>query len=231
MLGLLWTMAFASVEEDLQLAADGDLDESARMVAFNRLVTDHDVGWDTLVKAAGDDDWAARERWIAVRVIGSTDDERAEAALVELTSDPMPAIRVAAATALADVGATGAGDTLIDLLDDKAIIVRAAAADSLGALKERKAIDPLAEAIADSSNYHRGSSLWVRGHYVDALGDIGSRDAIPALITCFDDTDPTVGDAALESLYAIVGYDFAEGRSRDEHMEAWRRWWKNGGRI
>ena len=231
MLLTLLSLALAGIEDDLEQAADGSRDEASRMLAFNRLVSDHDDGWETLVQAAGDDDWPARERWIAIRVLGSTRDDRAEDVLLDLAADPMPAIRVAAATALADVDATGAGETLIELLDDKAIIVRAAAADSLGRLKERKAIQPLSDAIADSSNYHRGSSLWVRGHYVEALGAIGSRDAIPALITCFDDTDLEVGDAALESLRTIVGYDFAEGRSRDEHMEAWRRWWKNGGRI
>ena len=27
------------------------------------------------------------------------------------------------------------------------------------------------------------------------------------------------------STVKIVGYDFAEGRSEEEHMEAWRRWY------
>jgi hypothetical protein len=39
-----------------------------------------------------------------------------------------------------------------------------------------------------------------------------------------EDEDQGVVDATLIALRQIVGYDFAEGRSHEEHIQAWQRW-------
>ena len=48
--------------------------------------------------------------------------------------------------------------------------------------------------------------------------------ALPALSRALGDDDSDVVDAALQALRTINGFDFAEGRSRDEHIQAWQRW-------
>ena len=221
---LLMGTALAGVTEDLTTAADRDLDESARMQAFNKLVLDWKNQRPALEQIVLDANHDARERWVVVRVIGQTNDASASEVLLKLLEDPMPAMRAGAASALGDLGQKEHAAAVGVLLKDDAMFVRAAAADALGALGAESSAPFLEAALNDSSNYYRDSSLWVRTHYVTALGDIGSESSIPALVACFDDKDDQVVDAALLSLRKIVGYDFAEGRSKAEHIEAWRRW-------
>jgi HEAT repeat protein len=85
----------------------------------------------------------------------------------------------------------------------------------------------LVEALEDPSNTYRGQSLWVRRHYVEALGQIGSKNALGGLIRALRDEDPAVRSAALEAVERIAGRSYAEGRSRPEQVEAWERWWAN----
>ncbi|MCB9793357.1 MAG: HEAT repeat domain-containing protein [Alphaproteobacteria bacterium] len=212
------------VEDRLTVAANGDLSEAERMQAFNRLVMDWSTARPQIEAVARSGSAEARERWVAIRIIGQTHDKAAMPLLKELCADPMPAIRAAAAAALGDLGYKEASATVAGLLTDEAVIVRAAAADALGLIEDERSADALERALADSSNYYRGSSLWVRVHYVDALGQIGAHSSVPALVACFEDRDPAVRAAALDALREIVGYDFAEGRTEAEHMEAWRRW-------
>ncbi|MCB9763154.1 MAG: HEAT repeat domain-containing protein [Alphaproteobacteria bacterium] len=224
LLGLAPVARAAPVNDRLAVAADNDLPEAQRMEAFNRLVMDFPTIRPQLEQLASADDADARQRWIAIRVMGQSGRSEAKAPLLALCDDPMPAIRAAAASALGDLGDKSTSTRLAELLWDPAIIVRAAAAEALGKVRDVRSAPELERAIADRSNFYRGSSLWVRAHYVRALGDIGARSSIPALISCLDDGDPAVGQAALEALRAINGFDFAEGRTDEEHREAWRRW-------
>lgn len=221
---LFLSTASAAVSDDLGVAADTSLDEAARMQAFNKLVLDWTNQRPDLERIATDANHDARERWVVVRVIGQTNDPAAAAVLTTLLKDPMPAMRAGAASALADLGDKEHADAIEPLLQDDAMFVRAAAADALGTLSSQKTAASLEAALKNSSNYYRGSSLWVRTHYVTALGAIGSETSIPALVACFDDKDPAVVQASLVALRAIVGYDFAEGRTQAQHIEAWRRW-------
>ncbi len=224
-LALLVGLVHAGIHEDLATASNKDLTEPQRMEAFNRLVLDFPAKAPELRAIAFNDDHDAHQRWIVVRVMGQTHSSKVSEDLIKLTKDPMPAMRAAAARALGDLGAKDASDVLGGLLKDDAMIVRQAAADSLGLVRSQDSARYLEAALQDSSNYYKGSSLWVRKHYVAALGDIGSATSIPALIACFDDKDADVVDASLVALQKIVGFDFAEGRSQSEHIEAWRRWW------
>ncbi len=217
----------AGIHEDLETASNKELTEPLRMEAFNRLVLDYSNKAPELRAIAFDDDHDAHQRWIVVRVMGQTHSPKVTADLLKLTADPMPAMRAAAARALGDLGAKEASEVLGGLLSDDAMIVRQAAADSLGLLRSEDSARYLEAALKDGSNFYRGSSLWVRKHYVLALGEIGSETSIPALIACFDDKDEEVVDASLVALQKVVGFDFAEGRTRSEHIEAWRRWWAN----
>ena len=104
------------------------------------------------------------------------------------------------------------------------MIVRGSAADALGVLKDIRSIDDLETALNSSDNYYRGQSVWVRVRFVLALGKIGHKMALPALEKALTDADPKVVDASLIALKDVVGYDFSEGRNRDEHIRAWQRW-------
>lgn len=224
---LLWcvtALALAGTNEDLVQAANPDLSDAERMQAFNKMVMDFSTARPALEIVARDDQADARQRWVAIRVMGQTGSKDALAPLLALCKDPMPAIRAAAAAALGDLGFYEASGTLMELIKDPAIMVRAEAASALGKLGDERSAVALERALSDRSNYYRGSSLWVRTRYVQALGQIGAWSSIPALIACLDDQDPAVVAAALISLKQIVGYDFSEGRSSEEHIEAWRRW-------
>jgi HEAT repeat protein len=224
---LLLGLAFAGISEDLATASNRELDEAERMRAFNSLVLDWKTYRHELEAIALDQDHDARERWVVVRAMGQAHDPSTAEVLLKLLDDPMPAMRAGAASALGDLGDKAHAEAIAPLLRDDAMFVRASAADALGQIRDERSAEWLESALSDTSNYYRGSSLWVRVHYVAALGAIGNDSSIPALVACFDDADPLVVGAALTSLKSIVGFDFAEGRSQEEHIEAWRRWYAN----
>ena len=218
--GLLW----AGAQEDLNLAANPNVSEELRMDAFNRLVqigaTDLNLIRDTAVST----DEELRKRWVSIRILGKVGGAPAREILPPLSVDPDPAIRAAALSALGDLGTSDFVDIIQIRLKDEAIIVRAAAAEALGKIKDPQAIPSLSKALQASDARYRGASLWVRRHYVEALRDIGSIDAYPALLRSLYDDDPTVVQATILALENIAGFDFKEGRDLDAQKEAWRRW-------
>lgn len=214
----------AAVPSDVVTAADENLPEDQRMAAFQRVVANFPALKGDLIALAGEEEGNSRHRWIAIQVIGQIKSDEALDVLLKLTEDPQPAIRAAAVQGLANTNTTTASAKIATMLTDEAMLVRGAAADALGVLRDPTTVGDLARALDDPSNYYRGSSLWPRRHYVMAMGNIGSDAAMPALIKCLDDRDPDVVTAALASMKQIMGYDFSEGRSQEEHIEAWQRW-------
>ncbi len=216
--------ARAAVPADVVTAADENLPDDQRMAAFQRVVANFPSLKGDLFALAAEEDGSSRHRWIAIQVIGQIPSDEALDVLLKLTEDPQPAIRAAAVQGLANTNTTTASAKIATMLTDEAMLVRGAAADALGALRDPSTVGDLARALDDPSNYYRDTSLWPRRHYVIAMGQIGSDAAMPALIKCLDDRDPEVVDAALVAMKQIMGFDFSEGRSREEHIEAWRRW-------
>ena len=135
--------------------------------------------------------------------------------------------RTAAASALGDTGNQRFVTVLSDRLEDDAIIVRAAAAEALGKLGSVKGIPALDKALVSDSNHYRGSSLWVRRHYVAALKAIAHKDSYGTLLRCLDDVDPSVLAEAISALEATAGFTMSEGRTETQEIEAWRRWLAN----
>lgn len=217
-------LAAAGPREDLVLAANDEAPEATRMAAFERLVTNGATDLSDVSRVATTEDADTRQRWVAIRVLGKLRGDRPRTLLLGLLDDPQPAIRTAAAQALGDLGDGTVARALSARLQDPAIIVRAAAAEALGKLRAESAVDPLSAALSARDNYYRGSSLWVRRHYVHSLGEIGSREAIPALQRCLDDTDTEVVREAVRAFEAIAGFSYAEGRDFGQQREAWRRW-------
>ncbi len=221
---LLWcALAHADPAADLRQASDSDLPEGARMEAFERLVRTGttDISLVSQVCAESED---TRERWVACRVLGQVGGARARDILVALLSDGEPAMRTAAAQALGDAGDPSVAPQLLPLLQDPAVIVRSGAAEALGKLKAESAVEALSSALFASDSYHRGQSMWVRRHYVDALGSIGHNSAVPALLKAMDDADEQVAAATVPAFEGVAGFSYGEGRSTVEERQAWRRW-------
>lgn len=222
---LLWVgLALAGAREDLVAASNKSLDEAARMEAFDRLVTLGAMDMSVVMSVSADANADARQRWVAIRVLGKVGGPAAREQLLARLKDDMPAIRVAAASALGDLGDPMAVQPLIDTLEDPALLVRAASADALGQLGDRRAVSALAAQLTDRDGYHRGNSLWVRKHYAEALGHIGDKAALPALLVGLDDPDPSVAEASVRAMEEIAGFTFSEGRTAAEQKAAWKRW-------
>lgn len=222
---LLCGPAFAGPAQDLAQAADPDLPKAARMQAFERLVAVGSTDLGVVQKAALDTKSAdTRSRWVAIRVLGKVGGPRARQLLVQLASDPEPAIRAAALQAMGDTGDRSLEPEVVDALGDPAVIVRAGAAAALCSIGSGAAVDPLSTALDSRDSFYRGSSLWVRRHYIETMGCIGSRKALPALLRTLDDRDTAVAEATLGAFAKIAGFDYAEGRDAAEQREAWRRW-------
>lgn len=221
---LLLATAMGAIQDDLVVAANPELPEAARMEAFQRLVQRGSLELEGLRTVATQDASDARQRWVAVRVLGKVGGPRARDILLEVLGDEMPAMRSAAVSALGDLGDKNASDDVAARLADPAIMVRAAAAEALGKLRDPSTVPALVAALEDRSNYHRGASLWVRSDYVEALGRIRDPAAVPALGKALDDADPDVAAAAVAALEGIAGFSMGQGRDVAAEREAWRRW-------
>ena len=230
MLPLILTLSFASspasagAMEEILIASDQERSESERRAAFDRLVQVGYTDLSTISQVSLNLDGETRQRWVAIRALGHVGGFGAEQTLVDLLSDPEPAIRTAAVSALGDIRSTTHSLQVADALTDPAIIVRAAAAESLGKIRDPKTIPALGSAVTDPDNYHRGTSLWVRRHYIIALGEISHVNALPILLGAMNDADPEVAQATIGAFERIAGFTFSDGRSTDEERTAWRRW-------
>jgi len=216
--------AVAGPQEDLALASSKAATEFTRMEAFQRLVDLGATDMDWVSQVSQDADADARQRWVAVRVLGQVQGDRSRNILIGLSKDPMPAIRAAAAAAMGDFGEEAFVPYLIALVQDPAVIVRAAAAQALAGMGDGRAVAALSDALQDKKNTFRGRSIWVRKYFVEALGGTGSKDAYPALLRAMDDPDETVSAMVIPALEQIAGFSYKEGRTAAQEQEAWRRY-------
>jgi len=223
---LLWfTTLHAASLDPIQRAADANLAESARKAAFEEAVSTSKVP--EVVAFARTADADARQRWVAIRVLGKVNSPPAVDALTALLADDQPAMRAAAVAALGDTRRPEVIEKIAARLQDPAMIVRGAAADALAVTGDPRAIPYLDRALADPSNSYRGSSLWVRRHYVEALSSIGTKSALDVIARNLTDPDPEVADAAIRAMEKAAGFSYASGRTREEQQAAWQRWWAN----
>lgn len=222
----LWlSVALAGGMDLVAVAANPDLGEAERKAAFERAILEASPA--EVIALAKDDHADARQRWVAIRLLGRINSPPSAEALQQLLADDMPAIRAAAAAGLGDTHRAEVVLKIAGRLEDPAVIVRGAAADALGVLGDPKAVPYLARALSDPTNSYRGSSLWVRRHYVDALSAIGTRSALDAIAAALGDTDPEVSASAIAAMEKAAGFSYAQGRSHEEQVKAWQRWWQN----
>ncbi|MDQ3686272.1 MAG: HEAT repeat domain-containing protein [Acidobacteriota bacterium] len=138
-------------------------------------------------------DAAAIVRATAVRAVLSLPPEESTSLVLPLLSDRDEFVRREAAYALGMTRSRAGVASLINVLEsDKSPGVRGAAAVSLGLIGDETAAQPLAQSlvrrISRSGFLNRitrrreEENEFVRRAAVRALGDIGSREAVPALI-------------------------------------------------
>jgi HEAT repeat protein len=222
-MGAVW----ADSMSDLKLAANSDVTVVERESAFAKIVSNGSTEIQYLLSVAKDVEQTTRLRWVAIRALGQIRGPQAESLLLGLLDDPEPAIRTAAVSAVGDLGNGVNSPLLAVYLKDPAVIVRVAAAEALGKLQDSESVEALGIALQDEQNQYRGSSLWVRAHFVIALGSIGSKDAYPVLLKSITDSDPRVVQSTVRSLEMIAGFSFGDGRSTEQEIEAWSRWLQN----
>lgn len=218
------TAAFAGVPEDIDLAADSSKPLELRREAFSKLQVESATS--TLIRIANDTSAAAGHRWVAVRALGMIPTGEAEVALIALLANPQAPTRIAACLAAGERGDQRLSGRVAARLDDKALLVRQAAADALAQLRDPTTLADLSRALADPSNTYRGTSMWVRRHYVQAMAAIGTDRAIPELAVALRDSDSTVREAAVVGFEKLAGFSYRDGRTPEEEAEAWQRWSK-----
>ena len=213
--------AWAGLTEDVVEAANRDLPEAQRRAAWDRIQAAADVP--TLQRIGADLDRPVQERWVAIRALGPIQTLEAQQALTAFMSSKDVWARIAAIGAIGERGDRRLAGRVAAKLEDPAIMVRAAAAEALGKLKDPSVLPDLERALKDPTGWYRGTSLWVRRKYVEAMAELG-RDAAPYLARALDDADPVVVEAARAGLEKIAGFNFRQGRTVEQEREAWRRW-------
>lgn len=223
----LMALAWAAPIDDLTQAADANISVVERESAFARVVAAGSTEIQYLLDIVSDTNQPTRLRWVAIRALGQIKGPTAQTVLLSTLNDPEPAIRTAAVSALGDYGNAQNVKVIGKFLKDPAVIVRVAAAESLGKLNNPSAVELLSAALDDESNTYRGSSLWVRSHFVLALGNVGSNAAYPTLLRCLSDGDERVVQSAVHALEMIAGFSLGDGRTPEQEIEAWSRWIQN----
>lgn len=224
---LLIQTAFGDAMQDLLLASDSNGSVEAREQAFDAVVRQGNTEIQYLLDISENAEQSTRLRWVAIRALGQIKGPQAEQVLLRLVKNSEPAIRTAAASALGDLGNQSHLALVGSLLKDEAVIVRVAAAEALGKYQDPKGVSMLEAALKDPRNQYRGASLWVRAHYVLALGAIQSPTAYPILLQCLSDSDPRVVQSTVSALEMIAGFSLGEGRSNQQEVQAWSRWIQN----
>ena len=124
--------------------------------------------------------------YISAQILGRIGSRRAIPFLRQLARRTNPFVRREAVTALGQTGDGGLVPLLSDILQgDPETEVRASAAKSLGNLRDTTAVQPLADALQDTS-------AEVRRHALASLHYLWTADAERAAIGSLKDSDETV---------------------------------------
>jgi len=187
--------ALKSGDEDIQVRAAQALGELGDPRAYPQLIIALHSEYSTV-------------RGYAAWALGEIGDEKAIPALIEATEDGDSEVRGNAAHALGTIGKANpknpgllkAVPVLIGLLDDDLCPqVRIYSAWSLGELKDKRAILPLVNAVADEREDHL---VLVRAQAAEALGKLGDPRTVFLLLDALKDEDHVV------RIYAAMGLGF-----------------------
>ena len=131
---------------------------------------------------------------VMASALGHLKDPRALSALTEAVFDPVNRdLRLCAIQSLGMIGDRGAVPTLIEAL--KAGNTSVAAANAIARMGDERGVMPIINAASDPQ-----LRLWM----VIALGELGSRTALPYLATLGDEQKPSIRQAADEAQWKIA---------------------------
>ncbi|WP_237713325.1 HEAT repeat domain-containing protein [Halococcus hamelinensis] len=140
-----------------------------------------------------------------IEVLGKIGDERALDTLHDyIEGDSDPALQTVTIKAIGEIGSTDSTQAVADRLVAENDTVRSNAARALGLIGDTRAIDPLADVLADDdSNPVRASAAW-------ALNQIGTSEALDAAREHADDRSFLVQTEAEKAEGAMTDEDSAE---------------------
>jgi hypothetical protein len=173
-----------------------------------------------LVKTTKDSD----AKWMAIRILGNLQYERAIPLLLESLSDSHHYVRSNAARALGDMKVATAARPLTDLLQkeqDGGVIQQMSLA--LGNLGYADALPVLKGAAKHEDVQTR---MWV----LQAIGRLGGKGDVPFLAGYLDDPSQSVQASAAQAIEQITGADFGFPKrsgpsSPDEGLRRAKAWW------
>ena len=131
----------------------------------------------------------------AIYYLGKNREKLAAPMLIELLNNDQPKeIRLNAIEALGKIEEDSSVEALVALLNEEDKEIKMAACDALGMIKNAKAAGHLIRILQDEDI--RLTAIW-------ALGNIGDKNAVPALTTLLDDKDKYVSSNAAKALKKI----------------------------
>lgn len=139
------------------------------------------IGPETLVNVFESSNPDARR--IAAQALGEIGSIDSVADILSLLNDPDELVRSAAAAALGQIGSAAAVPALLELLQEDSSKVRQDAAIALGRLTSSQANPDVVAALAAALPSDIGASA------AQALGQLGSEAAVPALATAMQSAD------------------------------------------
>ncbi len=156
-----------------RLLLDGDLDVQNK-AAEVLIKKKHPDTIQHLIPALKDESEYSRRA--AVEVLNEIADESSVKFLLDAIKDDDWWVRSRAGDALGEIGGPKVVKSVLGLINDKDEDIRRTAIEILNATKDESAVDHLLKATEDSD-------WWVRERSVDALTKIGSKRAVPKLVS------------------------------------------------
>ncbi len=139
------------------------------------------------------DTWHARAPLVEAVI---AEGETATGPLLDLLTDPDPALRQIAARGLGRIGTERAVEALLRSLADPDENVRHWSISALGEIGDPRALEPLTAFLDGDAPTHRGAAA-------EALGRIGSPTVVDPLVAALDDPRPWVRAAVVGGLGRI----------------------------
>ncbi len=139
-----------------------------------------------------------------------------------LRSEPDRVVRRDIARALGNLGDDCALPALLEALQDPDLMVREEAAAALSRYNSPAAFDALVEGLVFGQG-QKGSAWMVRRYAAQALGNLGDRRAVPALVAALRDPHALVPPAAALSLGQLGDRAALEPLKRARHATPHQR--------
>ncbi len=131
----------------------------------------------------------------AINYLGEKRTKAAVPLIIEILNTGQPkTIRLSSIAALGNIGESSSVEALIGLLEERDDEIRNAAIRVLGSIKDPRAVRPLLDILYDKD---------VQLTVIWALGNIGSKSAIPVLTRLLSDEDKFVRYNTAQSLKKI----------------------------